>query len=199
MTMKNLQEVSYNIVLVEDDPIVRSGLAMMVESFGHNIIGEANNGIAAIDLTLEKKPDLIIMDINLPKLDGISAIEKINATKITPCIIITGYRQQEFAKNANKAGVFGYLQKPIDEYELKTMIGIAMGRFYESIQLRQEAEVAKKALEERKLIERAKGVLMDRYAYQEATAMKYLQRKSSEKNAKIADIARAILKEENLL
>lgn len=188
-----------NIVIAEDEYIVMMGLKQTIENSGHIVVGVANDGEKLVQLAFEKNPDLLIVDVNLPKMDGIEAIEKINKKMIIPAIVITGYSKEEFVKRANKAGVLHYLLKPVDEKELNPAIEIAMGRFADFIKMQREIQKKDKALTERKFIERAKGILMDRNGLKEHEAMKVLQKKSRDSNIKLVDIAKDIIKAEEIL
>ncbi len=190
---------SLNILIAEDEYIVMMGLKSALLDLGYNVIGIANNGDDLVKLALEKQPDLLIVDVNMPKMDGIDAIEKINKKLVIPAIIITGYSKEEFVKRANKAGVLHYLVKPVDEKELKPAIEITMGRFEDFKKMRKELIRKQEALQERKIIERAKGILMDRNGLKENEAMKALQKKSRDSNKKIAEVAKEIIKAEEIL
>lgn len=175
------------------------GLKSALIDLGYNVVGVANNGDDLVKLAFEKRPDLMIVDVNMPKMDGIDAIEKINKKLVIPAIVITGYSKEEFVKRANKAGVLHYLVKPVDEKELKPAIEITMGRFEDFKKMRKELIKKQEALQERKLIERAKGILMDRNGLKESEAMKALQKKSRDSNKKIAEVAKEIIKAEEIL
>ncbi len=192
-------EKKLNIVIAEDEYIVMIGLKQTIENSGHNVVGVANDGEKLVQLAFEKNPDLLIVDVNLPKMDGIEAIEKINKKLVIPAIVITGYSKEEFVKRANKAGVLHYLLKPVDEKELNPAIEIAMGRFGDFVKMQREIQKKDKALTERKFIERAKGILMDRNGLKEHEAMKVLQKKSRDSNRKLIDIAKDIIKAEEIL
>lgn len=183
-----------NVFLAEDDPFILMGFRMMLEKMDHHVVGEASDGETAVRLVQEKKPDLIVMDINMPKLDGISAMEQLNSAGVRyPCIIVTGYRNEQLVSRAQKAGVMGYMQKPIDEFELRTAIGLAMKHFEELHTLEQDLNKAKAALEDRKIIEKAKGLMMESFGLSEAEAMRALQKKSRNQNKKLAEVAREIM------
>ncbi|MDK2945134.1 Fis family transcriptional regulator [Mesotoga sp. H07pep.5.4] len=190
---------SLNILIAEDEYIVLRGLKETLTDLGHNVIGEAMDGETFVKLALEKDPDLLIVDVNLPALSGIEAIERIAKVKLVPSIIVTGYSSEETVKRANSVGVFNYLVKPVDEKELKPAIDIAMGRFKEFALLKKELHEQEEALEARKLIERAKGILMDRNGIKESEAMKLLQKISRDKNLKLVVVAREIIEADNTL
>lgn len=188
-----------NILIAEDEYIVMIGLKSALIDLGYNVVGVANSGEVLVKLAFEKQPDLMIVDVNMPKMDGIEAIEQINKKLVIPAIVITGYSKEEFVKRANKAGVLHYLIKPVDEKELKPAIEITMGRFEDFKKMRKEIVKKQEALQDRKLIERAKGIIMDKNGLKEAQAMKALQKKSRDSNKKISEIAKEIIKAEEIL
>ena len=182
------------VFIAEDEPVILLGYKKMIKSSGHSVVGSASDGKTAVEKILALKPDIILMDINLPELDGISAIKAVHKKMDIPAVVITGYRDQALIEQANHAGVLGYLQKPVDEYELRAVLEIASGRHMETRELRQERDTAIENLEKRKIVERAKGVLMDSFGMKEKEAMHYLQKRSKETNTKLAETAAAVLK-----
>lgn len=153
----------------------------------------SHNGKELIDIVLERKPDLIIADINLAILDGLEALEIINKNMDVPSLIVSGYDDEELIQRAIEIGVLGYLIKPIDESDLKAAIEIAISRFEEIKNLKIELEETKDALESRKIIEKAKGIVMERSQLKEDDAMKFLQKKSRNSNKKLVDVADEII------
>ncbi len=182
------------ILVAEDEYLVLMGLKSNLKELGHEIIAEAMNGKQAIELAEEKSPDLIIADINMPEIDGIEAVKQINKDHVIPSIIVTGYSDDELIEKASKVGVFAYLVKPVGIEELKASIIIAMNKYEEFKEVNKELQDQKKALENRKLIERAKGILMDTLSLTEAEAMKKLQQKSQQENSKLVAVAKNIIK-----
>ena len=193
------KEKVLNIYLAEDEIMIRNWLKMELQNMGHNIVGEASSGRVAVAEILNVNPDLIIMDINMPDLDGLSAIEEINQHRMIPVVIITGYSNPELIDRANEAGVFGYLIKPVDTNELRSMIIVANRRFEEFQLLRMDLNHTKEALEDRKYIEKAKGILMNRFGLQEVQAMQALQKKSRNTNQKLVKVAKEIIASEKVL
>lgn len=186
------------IVLAEDEYLVFLGLKANVEKLGHEVIGMANDGEKAVQLALKEEPDLVIMDINMPKLDGIEAIKRINEKLFIPSIIVSAYHDEELINRATEEGVLYYLLKPIDIQDLKIAINISLAKFEEFKKLQYELEDTKNALEARKHIEKAKGILMDRLNLKEAEAMKRLQKMSRDKNKKLAVIAKEVINADSL-
>lgn len=189
---------SLRILIAEDEYLVLMATKSYVEQLGHEVIGVATDGEIAVELALEKKPDLVIIDINMPNLDGIDAIKKINETLFIPSIIVSGYHDEQLINRATEEGVLYYLLKPIDIKELKIAISISMARFEEFKVLHEELKSTKNALEARKYIERAKGILMDRMNLKEPEAMKKLQKMSRDKNKKLVVIAKEIIQADSL-
>lgn len=181
------------VLICEDDYLVSQGIKSNIESLGHDVIAVAKNGKEAIDFALEKLPELIIMDINMPIISGLIAIEKINKYINVPCIILTAYYRDTLIKKASENGALYYLIKPTTEYELNAAINIVMARYNELDNLKSELNQTKEKLEARKYIEIAKGLLMDRYGLKEREAMVKIQKLSRDKNLKIIDISKQII------
>jgi response regulator NasT len=190
---------SLRILLAEDEYLVLMGIKSYVEKLGHQVVGVATDGVKAVELAIEKKPDLILMDINMPNLDGIDAIKKINETLFIPCIIISGYHDEKLINRAAEEGVLYYLLKPIDIGDLKIAINISLSKLEEFKKLQDELNSTKNALEARKHIEKAKGILMDRMNLKEAEAMKRLQKLSRDKNKKLVVVAKELIEADTLL
>ncbi len=138
------------VLVAEDEYLILMGLKSNLENLGCKVVGEATNGKELIKLALEKKPDMIIADINLPVMDGLEALRRINEKVFIPTLIVSGYDDEELIDKAKNLGVLGYLIKPIDESDLKAAIEIALSRFEEIKNLKNELEVTKETLESRK-------------------------------------------------
>lgn len=190
---------SLRILLAEDEYLCLMGLVANLKKLGHEIIGEACDGEEVVKMALEKKPDLIITDINMPFLDGITALKRINEVMFIPSIIVSGYHDKELIERATKQGIFNYLIKPVDAWDLKVAIEVAMSKFEEFKKIKSKLDETEKTLEHRKHIEKSKGILMDRFSLSEAEAMKKLQKMSKDKNKKMIDIAKEIIEANNLL
>lgn len=187
------------VFIAEDEAVILTSFKLMVKEMGYSIAGSAANGKDALDKIQKTEPDLILMDINLPERDGLSVLEEVNRNKVIPSIIVSGEFSGELVDRANEVGVFGYLLKPIDEKQLEVTIKVALRRFEEFKEMSDKHENLNMALKERKLVERAKGILMDRFGVKESEAMKQMQKKSRDKNKKLAVIAREIIDAEKLL
>lgn len=181
-------------VLIADDESIRLlNLAAQLRNLGCEVAGEAADGVHAVELARQVAPDLVILDIKMPHLDGIEAARRITAERPVPIILITAYGERELAEAATEAGIFGYLMKPVAEEDLRPAIVLAMARFREFHVMREDLENLKDALETRKLVEQAKGLLMQRLRLTEGEAFRRMQLQSQRENKKMADIARAII------
>src|SRR5215217_6936513 len=150
------------ILLAEDETIIRLDLRQLLEQAGHEVCAEARDGEEAVELAAQEKPDLAVLDVKMPKLDGIDAARRILAERPIPIVMLTAYGQDELVSRAVEAGVFGYLVKPFRESDLLPAIQTARARHDELSALREQADSLTEALASRKSIERAKGLLMER-------------------------------------
>lgn len=181
------------VVIADDESIIRMDLREMLESLGYLVVGEAGDGFSAVNLARELKPDLVIMDIKMPDLDGIAAAKMLTEERIAPVLLLTAFSQQELVEGAKEAGVVGYIVKPFRESELLPAIEVAMARFREFRTLERETADLRETLETRKLVERAKGVLMDTQSLKEADAFRKIQKLSMNSRKSMRQIAEAIL------
>ncbi|MDB5078575.1 MAG: Response regulator [Chloroflexi bacterium] len=181
------------VVIADDESIIRMDLKEMLSGLGYQVVGEAGDGRQAINLARELKPDLVIMDIKMPEMDGIQAARVLTEEKIAPVLLLTAYSQQELVSGAREAGVVGYIVKPFRQDELMPAIEVALSRFREFRELEKEMGDLKETLEARKVIERAKGVLMDQYGLKEADAFRRIQKLSMDTRKSMREIAEAIL------
>jgi len=155
------------IIIADNESIIRMDLKELLQEAGHEVIGEAADGVKAVELTRKFHPDLVIMDIKMPEMDGITAAKIISTEKIAPVLLLTAYSQREIVEKAKDSGVLAYLVKPVKEVNLFPAMEIAISRFQEFAQLEQELEDVKNSLETRKILDRAKGILMDAYSLSE--------------------------------
>jgi AmiR/NasT family two-component response regulator len=181
-------------VIVEDESLVRLDLKEMLENQGYLVVGEASDGRSAINLARELKPDLLLMDIQMPgELDGIGAAKILAEERVAPVLLLTAYSDREFVDRARESGVMGYIVKPFGEAELVPAIEVALARFQEFRSLEQELGDTREALETRKLVERAKGVLMDAQGLKETEAFRKIQKLSMNSRKSMREVAEAIL------
>src|SRR5918994_6304435 len=181
------------ILVAEDEIISRMDLREMLENLGYQVVGEAGDGVAAINLARTLRPDLVLMDIKMPELDGISAASTLSDERVSPVLLLTAYSDREFVDRAVDAGVMGYLVKPFAEAQLKPAIEVALERWREVRQIQHDLAQTQDQLETRKLVERAKGVLMDSQNLKEAEAFRRIQRLSMNSRKSMREVAEAIL------
>ncbi len=181
------------IVIAEDESITRMDLHETLTNLGYLVVGEASDGRSAVNLARELRPDLVIMDIMMPDLNGIEAAKILTEEKIAPVLLLTGYSQKDLIEKARDAGVVAYLLKPFGEADLAPAIEIALARFQEMKALAQEVADLKDALETRKLVDRAKGLLMDKQGLTEAEAFRKIQKMSMNTRRPMKEIAEAII------
>ncbi len=182
------------IVIADNESIIRMDLKEMLEEAGHEVIGESYNGAKAVELTRRLRPDLVIMDIKMPEMDGITASRIISDEKIAPVILLTAFSQKEIVAKAKDSGVLAYLVKPIKQSSLFPAIEIALSRFNEIKQLESDLDDIKNSLEMRKILDRAKGILMDAYNLSESEAYRRIQKYSMAKRKSIKEVAEAIIR-----
>jgi response regulator NasT len=181
------------VVIADDEPIIRMGLREMLEEQGYLVVGEATDGQMAVDVARETRPDIVVMDIRMPGVDGIAAAGILTAERIAPIILITAYYDRELVEQARDAGVFSYVRKPFNESQLIPQIELALARFAEFQALVKEAGDAHAAMETRKVVERAKGVLMKAHNLDEGAAYRRIQRMSMNSRRPMREVAEAVL------
>ena len=181
------------ILIAEDETIIRLDLKATLEAAGFEVCAEARNGEEAVELARTEHPDLAILDVKMPNLDGIEAARRILAERPIPVVMLTAFDQQELVSRAVEAGVFGYLVKPFRESDLLPAIHAARARHAELEALREEAESLSEALETRKVVERAKGLLMEREGLTEQEAFARLRRASQTSSRPLKVVAEAVL------
>ncbi len=181
------------ILVAEDETIIRLDLRDLLEQAGYEVCGEARDGVEAVELARELEPDLAVMDVKMPRLDGIDAARRILEERPIPIVMVTAYGQDEIVSRAVEAGVFGYLVKPFREQDLVPAIQTARARHEELQALRAEAESLTEALAARKAIERAKGVLMAKEGLTEQEAFERLRRASQVSGRPLKVVADALI------
>jgi len=181
------------ILVAEDETIIRLDLKETLERAGFEVCGEARDGEEAVELAREEKPDLAVLDVKMPRLDGIEAARRILAERPIPIVMLTAYGHDEFVARAVEAGVFAYLVKPFRESDLLPAIQTAKARYAELEALREEAESLAEALATRKVVERAKGLLMEQEGLSEQDAFTRLQRVSQTSGRPMKVVAEALI------
>lgn len=183
-----------NILLADDEALIRLDLREMLSDAGHKIVGEAADGQQAVKLARELRPDFIIMDVKMPIMDGLEAAAIIGEENIAPVLLLTAYSQKDIVEKATKAGVIAYLVKPVREEQLFPAMEIAFSRFAQLQQLNQELLDLKDSMETRKLVDRAKGILMTAHKISEQDAYRKMQQYSMAKRITLKALAESIIK-----
>ena len=187
------------VLIADDSPSSRRSVRGHLEVLGYRVVGEAADGLEAVELFERLKPDLVILDIVMPGMTGIEAARAISSKAPVPIILVTGHSTDKLTAEAVEAGVFGYLVKPVAKKQLLPAVKLALARYEEFNSLRKEVKDLKEAVEARKLIERAKGILMKRCDIGEEEAFKLLQSHSQKENKKMRDIAAMIIEASRLI
>ncbi|GAA3445862.1 transcriptional regulator [Planomonospora venezuelensis] len=181
------------VVIAEDEALIRLDLKEMLEEDGYAVVGEAGDGETAVKLAAELRPDLVILDVKMPVLDGISAAEQIVSQRIAPCLILTAFSQRDLVERARDAGAMAYLVKPFTKSDLVPAIEMAVSRHEEIAALEREVGTLSERLETRKLVERAKGLLMAEHGWSEPQAFRWIQKASMDRRLSMREVAQIIV------
>ena len=181
------------ILVAEDEALIRLDLAEMLVECGYDVVGQASNGEQAVALSRELKPDMVLMDVKMPVLDGISAAEQIGKDRIAPVVILTAFSQKELVERARDAGVMAYIIKPFTAADLAPAIGIARSRWVEMHALEAEVADLGERLETRKVLDRAKGVLMSELKISESEAFSWIQKNAMNRRLGMREVAAAVV------
>lgn len=187
------------ILLADDESLRLLSLRAQLSELGFDVVGEAGTGVEAVRLARETNPDLIFLDIKMPEMDGITAAAAISKEQNVPIILLTAFSEAELVERAVEAGIFAYLVKPVAQGDLLPAIVLARARFAEFQSLREDYDDLREALQTRKIVERAKGILMDRRGLSETEAFEYLQRHATQQNKPIHEVADAVIQASKLL
>jgi AmiR/NasT family two-component response regulator len=188
------------VLVADDDPLISLGLCERLRSLGHEPIGPASDGEQALELARQTLPDLYLFDIEMPKLDGLQAAELLAGEGLRrPVVVVTGVEDPGLIERSISSGVSAYLTKPVDTRELQAALGLAAARHAEFQELEAEVDRAQQALEDRKLVERAKGLLMSALGLSEHDAFRRLQLTARERNLRLAEVAERIVEQQTLL
>lgn len=181
------------IIVAEDEPLIRFDIKETLEEEGHQVVGEASDGKEALALVEHLKPDLVILDVKMPKVDGLTVATEIAERKSAPVLILTAYSQKDFLKKAADAGVLAYLVKPFKKEDLLSGVEIARARFEQFSLLDKEVGDLQSKLETRRLVDRAKGILMHEYGFSEPEAFRSLQKLAMDKQKPVKEICLAVI------
>ncbi len=185
------------VVIAEDEALIRLDLREMLEEEGYVVVGEAGDGEQAVALAEEHRPDLVVMDVKMPRLDGISAAERVASARIAPVVMLTAFSQRELVDRAREAGAMAYLVKPFTKADLLPAIEMAMSRYDELMALEREVGDLRERLGTRKLVDRAKGLLQLRYGLDEAGAYRWVQRTSMDRRMTMRQVAEFVIEQED--
>ena len=185
------------VLIVDDESLIRMDLRDIIESCGHEVVAEGTNGVEALELCKKHKPDIILMDVKMPELDGIEAARQIGFHHEAPVVLLTSYSQQDLIDKARDSGVYGYLIKPVREEQLVPSLEMALGRFKSDAQLREKMAELEQSLEDRKIIQKGTGILMELYSISEVEAYNRIRTLSMNKQISIIETCNLIIKQSN--
>jgi two-component system, response regulator PdtaR len=183
----------FRVVIAEDEALIRLDLKEMLQEESYEVVGEAGDGESAVKLAVSLRPDLVILDIKMPVLDGLSAAEQIAAERLAPVVILTAFSQRELVDRARDAGAMAYLVKPFTKADLVPAIEMAVSRFQELRRLESEVSGLQDRLEVRKLLDRAKGLLQAEHGLTEPEAFRWIQKTSMDRRISMREVAQAVL------
>lgn len=181
------------VIIADDESLVRVDLREALTELGYLVVGEVGDGQSAVNMARELDPDVVVMDIKMPGLDGIEAARVLTQERIAPVVLLTAYSQKDLIERAKEAGVVGYLVKPFRETDLSPAIELALARFAEFRSLQEEVGNLTEALETRKKVERAKGILMEKQGMSESEAFRKIQKMSMNTRKPMKEVAEAII------
>lgn len=181
------------VIIADDESLIRMDLREMLTNLGYLVVGEVADGRSAVNQARELRPDIVIMDIKMPDMDGIEAASILTQERIAPVVLLSAYSQRDLVDRARDAGVTAYLVKPYREEDLTPAIEVALARFREFQVLQQQVSDLQQALETRKLVDRAKGILMDKQGLTEAEAFRRIQKMSMDNRKPMKEVAEAII------
>lgn len=181
------------VVVAEDESLIRMDIVETLSDNGFDVVGEAGDGLTAVKLVQELQPDLVVMDVKMPELDGITAAERINEQQLAPVVLLTAFSQRELVERASEAGALAYVVKPFTPADLLPAIEIALSRFQQILALETEVADLAERFETRKLVDRAKGILNQKMGLTEPEAFRWIQKASMDRRLSMQDVAKTII------
>lgn len=183
------------VVVAEDESLIRLDIVETLTDNGFEVVGEAGDGERAVELVTELRPDLVVMDVKMPKMDGITAAERISTAQIAPVVLLTAFSQKELVERASEAGALAYVVKPFTPSDLLPAIEIALARYEQIHQLEAEVADLSERFETRKLVDRAKGLLNQRMGLSEPEAFRWIQKASMDRRLTMGEVAAAVIEQ----
>lgn len=188
-------EAPRRVIVAEDESLIRMDIVEILTDNGFDVVGEAGDGEAAVQLATELRPDLVVMDVKMPKLDGISAAERLSKNHIAPVVLLTAFSQKELVERASEAGALAYVVKPFTPNGLLPAIEIALARYQQIIALESEVADLAERFETRKLVDRAKGLLNEKMGLSEPDAFRWIQKASMDRRLTMHEVAQTIIEQ----
>lgn len=183
------------VVVAEDESLIRLDIVETLQDNGFDVVGEAGDGEKAVELATELRPDLVVMDVKMPKMDGITAAERLSEGRIAPVVLLTAFSQKELVERASEAGALAYVVKPFTPSDLLPAIEVALARYEQISQLETEVADLSERFETRKLVDRAKGLLGKRMGLAEPEAFRWIQKASMDRRLTMGEVAQAVIEQ----
>ncbi|WP_298228462.1 response regulator [Gryllotalpicola sp.] len=188
-------EVPRRVVVAEDEALIRLDIVEILRDNGFDVVGEAGDGETAVALATELKPDLVIMDVRMPRMDGIEAADRLAKNHVAPVVLLTAFSQKDLVERASEAGALAYVVKPFTPNDLLPAIEIALARYAQIIALEAEVSDLAERFETRKLVDRAKGLLTEKMGLSEPDAFRWIQKASMDRRLTMHEVAKAIIEQ----
>ncbi|UQN13771.1 ANTAR domain-containing response regulator [Gulosibacter sediminis] len=195
MTENTTASAPRRVVVAEDESLIRLDIVETLRDNGFDVVGEAGDGETAVALAKELRPDLVVMDVKMPKLDGISAAEQLSEDNVAPVVLLTAFSQKELVERATEAGALAYVVKPFNQNDLLPAIEIALARHQQIVALEREVADLAERFETRKLVDRAKGLLTDKMGLSEPEAFRWIQKASMNRRLTMQEVAQAVVEQ----